>query len=329
MLFIETGSRNPAVNLAFEEYFFKGKDMVEDVCILWQSEPVVVIGRFQNIWEETNFHFANEHNIQIIRRITGGGAVYQDAGNLCFSFILQNIPLEKFNKSTHIQPIVDALAQLGLQADVSKRNDLSTGGKKFSGNAMAYRQNRLLFHGTLLFDADLDILEKSLRKPDFQIESKAVKSVRSKVTNIRHLLSEAMDIDQFKQTLTQLLFHGEPVTYYQPTLEDQISIRKIVETKYLTWDWNYASNPPSTIRHTSYLNGRRLEIQIGLENGLIESCQLSGDLFTPFEFRTIEKHLLKNKYIYTDIFHAMQNPEVKQYLKTVTLEEITGCLMGY
>ena len=163
MLCIETGSRNPAVNLAFEEYFFKGKDMVDDVFMLWQSEPTVVIGRFQNIWEETNFRFADEHNIQIIRRISGGGAVYQDAGNLCFSFILQNIPLEKFNKSTHIQPIVNALAQLGLQADVSKRNDLSIGGKKFSGNAMAYRQNRLLFHGTLLFDSDLDMLEKVIK----------------------------------------------------------------------------------------------------------------------------------------------------------------------
>src|SRR5689334_17134180 len=146
MKYIETGSNSPAVNLSYEEYFLKGKDLEEDVLMLWQNEPTIVVGRFQNTLEEINSTFAEAHNIQIIRRISGGGAVYHDLGNLCFSFILHDVQPEVIDKSKYLQPLVSALNKLGIQAEVTKRNDLIIAGSKFSGNAMAFSRNRLLFH---------------------------------------------------------------------------------------------------------------------------------------------------------------------------------------
>lgn len=163
VIYIETGSCAPAVNFAYEEYFLKGKDLEEDLLMLWRSEPTIVVGRFQNTLEEVNAGFAEAHHIQVIRRISGGGAVYHDLGNVCFSFILHDTQPNVIDKSKYTRPVVDALAQLGVHAELTHRNDLAVGGKKFSGNAMALRKNRLLFHGTLLFDTDLEMLERALR----------------------------------------------------------------------------------------------------------------------------------------------------------------------
>ena len=328
MVCIETGSSNPAINLAFEEYFLKGKDLGEDVFMLWQSEPAIVIGRFQNLWEETNFHFAEDHNIQIIRRMSGGGAVYHDAGNLCFSFILQNVTPDRFNKVAYIQPIVNALGQLGIRAEISKRNDLFIAGKKFSGNAMAYHKNRLLFHGTLLFDTDLEILEKALSKPAFQIESKGVKSVKSSVTNIKQYISKEMDITQFRQQLTQLIFAGKPAVYYHPSHEDQDSIQNLVESKYLTWDWNFGNSPSTTIKHIGQFSGKELEIFLELESGCIKSCQLSGKIFRLGETTEIEQLLLKTRYMYSDILAVLKSRGLKKYFQTNSEVELAHCIMG-
>jgi lipoate-protein ligase A len=296
--------------------------------MLWQSEPAIIIGRFQNLWAETNFHFAEDHNISIIRRISGGGAVYHDAGNLCFSFILQNVTPDKFNKVAYIQPVVDALAQMGIHAEISQRNDLFFTGKKFSGNAMAYHQNRLLFHGTLLFDTNLEMLEKVLTQPAFQIESKGVKSVRSSVTNIRQYLSTQMDIVQFRQRLTDLLLSTEQAVIYQPTPEDLTAIQELVKNKYLSWDWNYGASPPTTILHSGQISGKYLEVQLELKSGCIHSCRLGGNLFNTDDAAKTEKNLLKTRYIFDDILGVLERVGLEEKFQPTTITAIAGCIIG-
>ena len=308
MKYIETESCKPAINLAYEEYFLKGKDLEENILMLWRNEPVIVVGRFQNTLEEINSSFAEAHNIQVIRRISGGGAVYHDLGNLCFSFILHDVRPEIIDKSKYICPLVEALRQLGVQVEITRRNDLTVAGKKISGNAMALHKNRLLFHGTLLFDADLEILDESLRETMSKITSKGVKSVRSIVTNLREYLSTEMDTLQFKQSLKQLLFSVTPTTQYVPDQEDFNSIQKLVRTKYETWEWNFGNNPSSTIQRSFPLPYGAIEIQLELEKGFIKDCQIKGELNMLIKPGEIEKQLRGVRYTLRDIQRALREP---------------------
>jgi lipoate-protein ligase A len=328
MVCIETRSNNPAINLAFEEYFLKGRDLGEDVFMLWQSEPAIIIGRFQNTWEETNFHFAENHNIQIIRRMSGGGAVYHDAGNLCFSFILRNVTPDRFNKVAYIQPIVNALGKLGIKAEITKRNDLFINGKKFSGNAMAYHKNRLLFHGTLLFNTDLDMLEKALRKPVIQIDSKGVKSIRSRVTNIKQYLSTELDISQFKQQLTHLLQENESANYYLPTKGDLDSIQRLIGDKYQSWDWNFGNSPPSTLTNSCLIDGHRLMIILTLENGTIKSCKFESDFFKQGEGIAIEQRLINTRFLKKDILSILKDSLRTGNPEAINEDELVQLIMG-
>jgi lipoate-protein ligase A len=328
MVCIETGSNNPAINLAFEEYFLKGNDLGKNVFMLWQSEPAIVIGRFQNLWEETNFRFAEENNIPIVRRISGGGAVYQDAGNLCFSFILQNVTPDRFNKITYIQPVVHALEKLGIHSDVTSRNDLFIDGKKFSGNAMAYHHNRLLFHGTLLFDTDLEQLEKALTKPEFQIDSKGVKSVRSKVTNITQYVSSDMEVSQFKQKLTLLIMEKESADYYLPTQKDLDAIQKLSINKYQSWDWNYGNSPPSTLKNSMEIDDRQLTIFLELESGRIKTCRIDGDYFKHGDGENLERRILNIRFQYDEVLTILKASLQTEYLGATTLNDLAKFIMG-
>ena len=277
MIYIETGSSTPAVNLAFEEYFLKSKDLGEDVCMLWRNEPVVVVGRFQNTLEEINYPLADALSIPIIRRISGGGAVYHDLGNLCFSFILHDARPEIIDKSKYARPLVQALAQLGFPVEVSKRNDFLIDGKKFSGNAMVLHKNRLLFHGTLLYDANLGTLQNVLKAPHARIELKGIKSNKSSVTNIKQYMKEELSILAFKQSLKQIIFEDQQDAYYDPTFRDLEAIGELVKHKYSTWEWNYGHNPPTKIRLSGHLPGGTIEAYLELNKGFIKTCQMQGD----------------------------------------------------
>jgi lipoate-protein ligase A len=328
MVCIESGSSSLVVNLAFEEYFLKGKDLGKNIFMLWQSEPAIVIGRFQNLWEETNFHFAEENNIQIVRRISGGGAVYHDAGTVCFSFILQNVTPDKFNKVAYIQPVVDALAKLGLNCDISQRNDLFIDGRKFCGNAMAYHQNRLLFHGTLLFDTDLKMLEIALRKPEFQIESKGVKSVRSTVANIKPYFNSKKDVSEFKHELASLIKVDEQSDDCQLSAEDRESIQTLSREKYSSWEWNYATSPVTTITQNAQLSGRQINILIELKSGVIISSQFSGDYLRAGEADKIRKSLTGVRYMYQDVLKELNQTGLPELYETGADISLARCIMG-
>ena len=327
MIYIETESCTPAINLAYEEYFLKGKDFEEDFFMLWRNTPAIVVGRFQNTLEEINSIFAEAHQIQIIRRITGGGAVYHDLGNLCFSFILHDIKPEIVDKSKYVRPLMDALTQLGVQPEKNKRNDLTVAGRKFSGNAMALHKNRLLFHGTLLFDTDLEMLEDVLKRSAGEIESKGVKSVRSRVTNLKEYLPARMNILQFKQRLKKLLIEDTPTATYTPSQKDLDAIQELVKTKYETWEWNFGNNPNSRIQRSGQFPSGALEIFLELEKGYIQTCRINSDFKIPVETIELEKRLEKVRYTSTDVQSALSGLDFAKKPGSISKDDLVQWIM--
>ena len=327
MIYIETGSYTPAVNLAYEEYFLKVRELENDLFMLWRNEPAVVVGHFQNIQEEVNSGFAQAHHIHIIRRISGGGAVYQDLGNLCFSFVLHDVRPKVFDKSSYVRPLVEALAQLGIHADVTARNDLRIDGKKFSGNAMALHKDRLLFHGTLLFETELDVLEDVLSGPQSGIVSKAVKSLRSSVTNLKEHLPETMDIVQFKKRLKDLLSANTSAVEYILSREDLYSIQKLAKTKYESWDWNFGNNPGSIIHRSRQLIDGVLEIDLQLDKGCIRACHtMSSSNMLP-NLGDIEERLVGVRYTFADVLGALTSTGIDEMSDLISTEDLVQWIM--
>ena len=314
MKYIETGSCLPAINLAYEEYFLKGKDLEEDVFMLWQNEPTIVVGRFQNTLEEINSSFAEAHHIQVIRRISGGGAVYHDLGNLCFSFILHDVQPEVLDKSKYLRPLINALNKLGIQTEVTRRNDLTIAGGKFSGNAMALSRNRLLFHGTLLFDTNLAMLDEVLKSSVIISESKGVKSVRSGVINLKEYFPVEMSILEFKQSMKQLLYTDNPTETYIPSQQDLDAIQELVKTKYETWEWNIGRNPNSNIEKSCQFPDGLVQIYIELEKGYIKHCRIKSDSRKGMNSTEIEKRLENVRYVAADITLALSGLDINQKL---------------
>ena len=328
MIYIETASFVSSVNLAFEEYFLKSKEIGDDIFMLWQNEPTIVVGRFQNTLEEINQAYTDSHNIHVIRRISGGGAVYHDLGNLCFTFILRNVTPSSADFSKFTIPVVKALAQMGIQAETSGRNDLTIDGKKISGIAMALHKNQFLFHGTLLFDSNLEVLGQALNVSTDKIESKGIKSVRSRVTNIKPYVATGMQITEFKQTLKQLILSNDKQNVYDPTIEDQTAIQALVENKYLTWEWNFGNNPTSKIRYSRRYPGGKVEFNFELEKGFIKFCQIKGDFLGLCDIDEVEERLINTRYTAEDVQNVLATIDIAKHFGSITKEEILQCIMG-
>ncbi len=328
MIYIETGSSSPQVNLAFEEYFLKTRALGEDILMLWQDEPAVVVGRFQNTLEEIDPDYVQTHTIPVIRRISGGGAVYHDPGNLCFSFIFQGLPPLAIDRPKFARPLVEALAHIGLKPELTPRSDMLIDGKKFSGNAMALHKDRLLYHGTLLFDSDLDILRRVLHAPAGQVESKGVKSVHAGVTNLRPYLPVEMDLEHFKAAMKNQLLSGGPWSPYSPTADDLAAIRDLVESKYLSWDWNFGNNPHCIVSRSGHYSDGTIEIQFELEKGRFKDCHFSADLAGASQIDVVARKLNGLRFEAGDIRLALAGLEGPAYFGPFHKEEVIRCLLG-
>lgn len=326
MVVIETGSVNPYVNLAFEEYFLKSKDLGDDILMLWQNEPSIVVGRFQNTLEEINQAYVDAYRTHVVRRISGGGSVYHDLGNLCFTFILRGVSMGTINAARYAQPVMKALAEMGIQVELSRRNDLIIDGKKISGHAMALHKERLLYHGTLLYESNLEVLSQVLTAGSGNIQSKGIKSFKSLVTNIRPYTRLDMDIFQFKQQLQELIAGSEPLSY-RPTSEDLVAILELVESKYHTWEWNFGSNPHSILQYSGHYPGGNLECDVEVEKGAIKSIHFTRDLQGEGDFGEIEQQLMNVRYVLADVSRALEGVNIGKRFGSITKAEVVNCLM--
>ena len=276
-LCIHQTSTDPYFNLAAEEYFLK--NFQEDFFMLWRSRPSVVVGKHQNALAEINHEFVRENQIPVARRLSGGGTVFHDPGNVNFTFIRNVKDISEVNFKVFTVPVVAALGKLGVEAYTTGRNDLLIDGKKISGNAEHVHKNRVLHHGTLLFDSHLEALKGALKVDLSRFEDKAVQSNRSEVTNIANYLHTPISAEVFAHFLFDEISRNFPeFMVYELLAGDIAAIQKLSDEKYQTWNWIFGYSP--RYRFTNKLATETGEIQVRLqvEKGLITEAEFSGAL---------------------------------------------------
>jgi lipoate-protein ligase A len=331
LYFTNTDSTLPHFNLAMEEYVLRHFDPGGEYLLLWQNEPAIIIGRHQNALEEIHQAYVKENKIHVVRRLSGGGAVYHDLGNLNFTFIKKAVRSEMLDFKAFTQPVVHALKKLGIRAQQSGRNDLTIAGKKFSGNAQYLHRNNILHHGTLLFDSDLTVLGKALRVQADKIESKGVKSVKSRVTNIRKHLSGDLDvsIDEFKSLLRDSIaeIHGGDFAEYSFTETDFAAIRTIMKERYLSWQWNYGRAPAFNIRNSRRFPQGKIEILLEVKKGLIDNCKIYGDFLGLVSLEAFEEGIKGLRYEEESIDGYLQKHELKQLFGGIKPQDLLACFI--
>lgn len=273
MLCISNHITDPYFNIASEEFLLR--NFSDDIFMLYINEPSIIIGKHQNAFAEINHRFVADNNIKVIRRLSGGGTVFHDAGNLNFCFIRNGKDGNLIDFKRFTQPILEVLHKLGVPAERSGRNDLIINGLKFSGNAEHVYKNRTLHHGTLLFTSGLDNLRAALKVNANQYEDKAVKSVRSSVTNISEHLSSKINVQEFAEIITNHVINKESdVTSYKFSDSDTSSINELVTNKYSTWDWNFGYSPKFIYRNQGTIGSNQIEIELLIEKGIIISADI-------------------------------------------------------
>jgi lipoate-protein ligase A len=330
MLFIDNhGITDPTINLAIEEYAVMNLDIEETYLLFYINEPSIIIGKNQNTFEEINQDFVRERGIHVVRRLSGGGAVYHDLGNLNFSFITKNDGNSFHNFRKFTEPVVRALHRLGVNAELSGRNDIEVKGKKISGNAQFATRGRMFSHGTLMFDVNRDDVARALNVKPEKIESKGVKSVRSRVANIRDFLDNPdMTIDDFRRLLLEYIFDGaRGVPEYRLTDADWAHIREISERRYRNWDWNYGKSPEFNVKHSQRFPAGTIDIRLNVKNGFIEGCKIYGDFFGVGEVSDIEQRLMGLRYDRTVVEQALASVDIHHYFGNIDKDDFLRLLV--
>ncbi len=321
-------STDPYYNLALEEYIFSNVKLDKGLFMLWQNDNAVVIGRNQNVMKEINLQYASKMNTRIARRNTGGGTVYHDLGNLNYSFIQDCDSRYSIDFKQFAEPILDALNLLGVQAECNHRNDLVINGRKFSGTAQTVKNGRMLHHGTLLFNSDLDFVRKVLAVKDEVVQGGGVKSVRSQVTNISEHLLKSMSVNQFCDHLMASVSAKETTVFLQLTEKDYRAIEALKDSKYLTWDWTYGKAPHYKIQKVRNFGGGKLALAMSVaKNGIIDSITIDGDLLGPSNISQLEKLLTGKRLRKEDLQEVLSYCEVSDYITNLTSQELLEILM--
>lgn len=328
MIQIINKSNKPQFNLALEEYALKYMNIDEPIIILWQNEPSVIIGRNQNTIEEINSKYIKENNVNVVRRLSGGGAVYHDLGNLNFTFIVKKGVEDVRNFEKFTRPVIETLKQLGAPAEFTGRNDITIDGKKFSGNAQYTYKDKLLHHGTILFNSDLSVVQETLNVKAEKIESKGVKSVRSRVTNILPYLKDKISLDEFQQILTKNMFnhYNQGAQEYHLNEGDIEKINTLMEERYLKWDWNYGESPAFTLQKVRRYPGGNLDIRMDVKDGIILACNIFGDFFGQLDIKILAEQMVDLKYDETAVTDLLNGIDFSQYFSHISQEEFIDCM---
>ncbi|WP_313114922.1 lipoate--protein ligase [Aequorivita sediminis] len=330
MIFIENEDvTNPRLNLALEEYILRNFSAENDYLLFYINEPSIIIGRNQNTLEEINHEYVEDNNIHVVRRVSGGGAVYHDFGNLNFSFITDHDvkSLNNFKKFT--APVIRVLNNLGLDAELKGRNDILIDEKKISGTAQFSTGKRMFSHGTLLFNTDLGEVVNALNVKMSKIESKGHKSVRSRVANISEFLNDPLTIEAFRTLLLEGLYEeSEPFETYRLTADEWKAVHQLKEEKYDTWDWNYGKSPKFNIQRSKRFPIGEIDLRIFVDKGLIKEFKVYGDFFGKEPVATLENLLVETRYEKENITEILRDINLKEYFGDIDEEEFINLVYG-
>ena len=388
MLYIENNCNDPSYNLALEEYIFREMDIDEPVLLLWQNGPSVILGRYQNAIEEVDMDYLQEHDVSLVRRSTGGGAVYHDLGNLNFSFIVprdldlsvlfgrsetgsedpcvfsSGSPAETDGSGGIAEvfsiPVINALASLGIDAERSGRNDLLVNGSKFSGCAEQRSAKRILHHGTLMFDVDMDAVAAALRVKPGKFKSKSVKSVRSRVINLKPLLDEArqsikppaeatsppsveltdpgsgeLTVSGFRELLLDWFRREYDIRDIALT-DDQLNrVRVIRDEKYGNDRWNLGRSPKADITRGGFFYCGQIEFHFSIDQYIIRSVTITGDFFSrstgsdsdPNSIAGLERSLRGIPYERSALYNVLARADLESLFGDITCKELVDAII--
>ena len=296
--------------------------------MLWQNDNTIVIGRHQNTAAEINQEYVDNHRVNVVRRLTGGGAVFHDTGNLNFTFI-QNVESGKkeIDFLKYLQPIVNALRSLGVPVAFSGRNDLVINGQKISGNAMTFFGNRVLEHGTLLFSSQMSDLANALKADPDKFIDKAVKSVRSRVTNISDHLPHPMTVLEFRDYLMDYIMKDNQLSGIQNlTKEEEAIVNRLMEEKYQTWEWNYGNSPEYSMNKKIRTKGGTVQVIADIRDGHLRDLQFYGDFFGEKDPQELINQLIGLRLDKATLTTSLANININDYFHNVTHEDIINLL---
>lgn len=325
MLCIHNPQTDPTYNLAAEEYLLK--DRQENFFMLWRNRPSIIVGKHQNANAEINIDFVRKNNIDVVRRMSGGGAVFHDLGNINYTFIQNAGEGAGIDFERYTAPILEVLHDLDIDARFEGRNDLTIDGRKFSGNAQYIFRNRILHHGTLLFSSQITDLSEALKVNPLKYSDRAIKSVRSRVTNISEHLSQSVDVLEFiKMVMDYIVSHDERAERYKLTEEDSARIREYQKEKYATWEWNFGTSPRYGFRKASKTAGGHVEVHMNVDKGVIQDIRILGDFFAQGEVCDVENGLVGTPHDLDTILKRMRELQVENCFVGVTVEDLSALM---
>ena len=322
MLLINSLSQNAYFNIASEEYLLH-RFPTEDLFLLYVNAPSIIVGKFQNTLAEINLDYVEEKGIKVVRRMSGGGAVYHDLGNLNFSFhtLLGQNDFGDFSFFT--KPVLNMLNTLGVPAELKGRNDLLVDGKKFSGNAKLARHGKMIQHGTILLNSEMEVLGEALKVNPLKFIDKATKSNRGRVTNLIDYLPKETTTETLKELLTAEIIKNNPeAKRYQLSLEDLAGIEQLMEEKYETWDWNFGFSPQYNFKKAIKIPAGFIEVHLDVVHGIIEKAKIFGDFFASMPIEDLEVQLIGKKHQTTDLENLFTSIDLTLFFGKVTAEEI-------
>lgn len=323
MRYIISENTDAYFNLASEEYLLKHTE--EEVFYLWRNDNAIIVGTNQNTLSEINVDYVREKDIKIVRRLTGGGAVYHDLGNLNYTFIENS--KKNFNDFRGFcEPITVALNELGVQAEFSGRNDMTIEGKKFSGTAQCKFRDRVMHHGTLLFSSVKADISGALKPRDIKFSDKSVKSVASRITNISDHLEKPMDVIEFRNRVMVSVAGGEKeVTTFND--KEVQAIQKLRDEKYSKWEWNYGHSPKFSMTNEGRFAGGTLEVTLEVQKGIIEKVRIYGDFFGTRDVSELEASLEGVQHNEVSIARVLASIAISDFMVNITNEDLISLVI--
>ncbi len=321
MKYIKTDYDIPYYNMALEEYIMNNDDFDDEYVFFYIHRPSVIIGKYQNAMSEVNMKYIEQNDIILARRISGGGAVYHDEGNLNFSFICHKTS-DKIDFGPFVLPVINALRDLGLDATLSGRNDLLLDGKKFGGNAQHISGDKVLSHGTVMVDVNVENMTMALNVDPEKFISKGISSVRSRVANLNDKLNEKMTAESMREYLLSEFVKNTSIEEYCLTEKDISAVEDLVRNKFSTWQHNFGGKASFGTTKKKKLPAGLLEVSYEAKGGIISKISVTGDYFANCDISILENALVGIPLKYEDIVDAVKDKEVISGLSAEELAEL-------